>query len=1065
MSVPVVATDLVGRESSTARLRRVVDEVADGRGRLVLIGGEAGVGKSALAEYVCAYAAGAGATVAWGACWEGDGVAGFWPWQQVVRAVAGDDGVAAGTDLEALFPDAPSAGSDADAMRFRLFTAVAERLRRVAARTPLVVVLDDLHWADAGAVRLAGFVARQLFRDRVLLVGTYRELEIGADHPVGDLVAALPADAELVSLTGLDSTATGELIRRTMGADPSAELVAAVQRRTGGNPFFVTQLSRLAGGPADPPGPAAALPAVVGEAILRRLARLPEPTAELLRAASAVGGEFDGALLSAVVGIGYAETLARVETAVRAGVLVAAGAGRHRFTHDLFRESLYGALRGDARSRIHLAVATALRERAGVPPGELAHHFALAVPAVDPATAAGYAVAAAEHAGARLAYEEAVRHWRQALRLLEHGGPVPLAVRLSAAEALLRAGERAAAWTGFADAARLAARAGDAAALGTAVLGLHRLGADSDAARREVIDLLDQAAAALVDAPGDAAVALYARVLAALARTHRDGPGADPERATDLAYRACATAHASGDHAAMAWCLHARHDVIWGPGTATQRLAIADEMAAAATAGNVPDLVFRARFCRFVAMVELADPRALAGIRELEHLATELNLPTPRYLVLSRRAALAHLGGRDDDARRLGEQAVRFAELIGESAGFGVHASQRLMAALDRAGWAGAAQIRAELGDRAVRPELTPLFHAMMALGAGDRDAAAEILRALPLQTEESAEPSQLLAGAALDVELAAATGLAGRCADYYERLLPYERQMVVLGGVVSVLGPVSLYLGLAAAAQQRWDRAVAHLDDALTLTERLAARPLSARVRAHLGYVLLSRGAPGDHTRARRLLTDSAEVADELGLRALHDEATAALAGGAAVDPPAQAVFRRDGEVWTLRYAARTVQLRDAKGLRDLAALLAVPGQEVPAARLLAGADAPAPQLGGDEVIDQRARAAYKKRLADLDAEIAEAEDDHDDGRLARYTAERSALIDELARAYGLGGRVRRLGDTGERARSTVTARIRDALRRIERAHPELGDHLRASVATGRACSYRPATPTHWEL
>ncbi|RZU53635.1 AAA ATPase-like protein [Krasilnikovia cinnamomea] len=1069
----------MGRESSTARLRQVFEEAAAGRGRLVLIGGEPGVGKSALAEYVCAHAAGTGATVAWGPCWEGDGVSGFWPWQQIVRAAAGDDRVA-GTGLEPLFPDGPSAapGVDADAMRFRLFTAVAEQLRRAAARAPLVVVLDDLHWADAGAVRLLGFVARQLRRERALLVGTFREAEIGTDHPVGDLMAALPADAEVVSLGGLDCAATGELLRRTLGEVPSVELATAVHRRTGGNPFFITQLTLTPDSPAPMAEslPGSGLPTLVGDVILRRLARLPEPMMEQLSAASALGAEFDDALLSAVVGVGYAESLAQVEAAVRSGVLVPAGVGRHRFTHDLFRESLYGALPAGARSRTHQAIATALQQRSAaggaVTPGELAHHFTLAVPEIDPRVAARFAIDAAEDACTRLAYEEAARHWRQALRLLEQSGNVPLPVRLNAAEALLCAGERTAAWTGFADAARQAASVGDALALGTAALGLHRLGADSDPARREVVGLLNQAAAALPAAPGDPALALYARVLAALAREHHGGPRPDPRQATELAYRACATAHASGDKAAMAWCLHARHDVFSGPGTAPQRLAIADEMAVAAAAGNVPDLMFQAYFCRFVAMVELADPRALAAIRELEHLAAELNLPVPRYLVLSRQAALAQLGGRDHDAQRLGEQAARFAELIGESAGAGVHASQRLMAALNRVGWAGATEVQAELGDRAVCPELTPLLHAMAALGTGDRMAAAEILRALPLQTEQSPAGEQTLAGAAFDVELAAATGLAERCAAYYERLLPYARQMVVLGGVVSVLGPVSLYLGQAAVAQQQWDRAIGHLDDALALTERLAARPLTARVRAHLGAALLRRGGPGDRARAQTLLAEAATAADALGLRALHDETVRTLNRDTTVDaaappavPGATAVFRRDGEVWTLRYADRTVQLRDAKGLRDLAALLAVPGQEIPASRLLAGVDAPAQQLGGDEVIDQQARAAYKRRLADLDEQIAEAEDDNDTGRLDRYAAERAALIDELARAYGLGGRVRRLGDTGERARSTVTARIRDALRRIDRTHPELGAHLHASVTTGRACSYRPATPLRWEL
>jgi hypothetical protein len=179
--------------------------------------------------------------------------------------------------------------------------------------------------------------------------------------------------------------------------------------------------------------------------------------------------------------------------------------------------------------------------------------------------------------------------------------------------------------------------------------------------------------------------------------------------------------------------------------------------------------------------------------------------------------------------------------------------------------------------------------------------------------------------------------------------------------------------------------------------------------------------------------------------------------------------VFRRDGDVWTVAFNGRTVPLRDAKGLRDLAVLLAAPGREVAVTDLAAGVpggEAPAvAALGADPVLDDRARAAYRARLAELDDELAEADAHHDIERSARLAAERDALIGELARATGLGGRRRRLGDATERARSTVTARIRDAIGRIERAHPELGRHLRASIVTGARCAYRPAETVRWNI
>jgi hypothetical protein len=179
--------------------------------------------------------------------------------------------------------------------------------------------------------------------------------------------------------------------------------------------------------------------------------------------------------------------------------------------------------------------------------------------------------------------------------------------------------------------------------------------------------------------------------------------------------------------------------------------------------------------------------------------------------------------------------------------------------------------------------------------------------------------------------------------------------------------------------------------------------------------------------------------------------------------------VFRRDGDTWTLAFGGRSVPLRDAKGLRDLAILLATPGREVAATELVTGvanaAAAGLAGLGADPVLDDQARAAYRARLTQLDDELAEADRHHDIERSVRLATERDALIDELTSAAGLGGRPRRLGDVTERARTTVTARIRDAIGRIERVHPELGRHLRASIVTGARCSYRPAETVRWSI
>jgi hypothetical protein len=230
-----------------------------------------------------------------------------------------------------------------------------------------------------------------------------------------------------------------------------------------------------------------------------------------------------------------------------------------------------------------------------------------------------------------------------------------------------------------------------------------------------------------------------------------------------------------------------------------------------------------------------------------------------------------------------------------------------------------------------------------------------------------------------------------------------------VVGGAAAFQGPVDLYLGRLAASLGRAETAERHYRAALSFARRL--------------------GAPAWVRVAER----------QLG------------AGN---------LFRPEGQVWRLRYAGREVAVPDGKGLHDLAALLSAPGREVPVGDLLGLV---APPAGADPVLDGPARAAYKARLAALAAEVDEAEADHDLGRAERARTEREFLIGELAAATGLGGRTRRLGDEAEKARKTVTARIRHTIGRIARVHPELGAHLDASVRTGTRCVYQPLAPTRW--
>jgi hypothetical protein len=292
--------------------------------------------------------------------------------------------------------------------------------------------------------------------------------------------------------------------------------------------------------------------------------------------------------------------------------------------------------------------------------------------------------------------------------------------------------------------------------------------------------------------------------------------------------------------------------------------------------------------------------------------------------------------------------------------------------------------------------------------------------------------------------------------------LAPYDGQIVVTGGAVSVTGPVALHLGRLAAQTELCDTAVGHLRDAATIADRLDARGWAAMARAELGAVLLDTGNPAERAEAETLLRDAAEAADAIGMNWLAEHARSRLP---ATNPPIQA-FRRDGELWELGYAGHTIRLPDAKGLHDIATLLAHPGSQIPAAKLI-GVDAAAEaSYGADDLLDHTARTAYRQRLADLDADIDIAEAAHDPERAALARAEKDRLVEALAAAYGKGRRPRRLGDANERARKTVTARIRDSIARITARHPSLGEHLNATIRTGVLCSYQePTGAARWRL
>jgi hypothetical protein len=295
--------------------------------------------------------------------------------------------------------------------------------------------------------------------------------------------------------------------------------------------------------------------------------------------------------------------------------------------------------------------------------------------------------------------------------------------------------------------------------------------------------------------------------------------------------------------------------------------------------------------------------------------------------------------------------------------------------------------------------------------------------------------------------------------------------------------GATDRYLGLLASCMGKWTDADRHFERAVALNDRMGARPWVAHSRHDWARILLARDGPGDRERAAELLAEAARTAADLGMTVLERRVgeAFALAGGSpkpsrAETPPHPSLFRREGEYWSISFDGQSFRLRDSKGLRYLALLLAAPGREIHALELV-GSDrgGAAPRRDGPttaegdagEVLDAEAKAAYRRRIAELETEVQEAREWNDPTRAAKAEEELEFLVNELAGAVGLGGRDRRAGSAAERARVNVTRAIRAALDRIEEHSPDLGRHLASTIRTGIYCSYAPdpRVPMAWQL
>ena len=1073
----------VGRARALSRLLATVEEASRGRARLVLVGGEAGIGKTTLIGEASARS---DLLVGWGTCADAERTAAFWPWTVALRTLlAALDPTDAdaltridraelarllpeavepppdGTTSDPPGPEPMDAAPDTEVARLRLFDAVARFLERLARHRPTMLVLDDLQWSDPSSLQLLRFVAQPYRPVPFVIVGAYRHDELGSD--TARALAGLASYGDTVQLHGLSPDEVCELVTDAAGATAAASWAAAVHRRTDGHPFFVRQLTELL---ADPTQPAGRVPEASRDLVTRRVDRLSPPCRAVVEAAAVAGNELFPDVLGEVCDIDPATVALLVEDGVRAGVLTRDD-DRARLAHDLFRETIVAGLPVPQRFTLHQRLADALehRHRRGimVVPADLARHCAAAVPLEGGERAVRWARTAARAERARLAFGEAAAHLARARRAVEDTGDAQaggLLVDLLVEEAddRARTGNPDRARDLLDDATGRATVLGDAERLGQVALGVHRLGARFAMPRDGVIEVLDTARVAL----RGTGTALEAQLTASLARELHHSVPAQRPRARPLSERAITLARGLDDPQTLTACLLARHDVLWTPGRAADRLGVAREIAELAERTGDAERHAEGLLLTANALLEDGSPAFRAALTDYLYATDRFGQPRHDYMALTRRAALALIDGRLDDADDLISTASALGERIGEPDTGNVRMSQLLGLVRARG---EPEQLRATAAE-AIRWWIGVPSHAH-AVAAGflalagepaDLEGARRALDTVLALGTWRADQSYLWS-VFIGAMATAAARLEDRalCAELLTELEPMTHTCGVNGAVVCFMGSNAHWAGILARVLGRTDDAQRWLDQALTVHQRLGAAAWEAETSQELAALDTSTATTGNHADR------AAQLAADLGLEGV----TARLATTHGRPTRAQGVrdaeLRRDGEMWRVRHRSSSAHLRDLKGLADLAMLLSRPGTDV---HVLELAGAGHHDRDSGTLLDTTARDAYRRRLAEIDEDLATAHADNDTGRTQHVNTQRAALIAELSHAAGLAGRSRTLGtSTTERARKAVTARLREAIHRIEAVLPELGAHLDRSVITGTTCRYTPAEHLTWTL
>ena len=907
---------LVGRSRESALLRDWWTSVQQGAGRLLLVDGDPGIGKTRLVAELARAVEADGALVLWGRCDE-DPVAPFQPFAEALGRYfqsLSADRISGMPDWQltelsrlvlrlreyaAVFEEE---GGDPDSERFRFFEAVTATLNELSSSGPVLLVIDDLHAADQPTLLLLRHVLQGTDDAKLGVVGMFIDTEVPSDHRLRAMVADFRAAQPVatVHLQGLPSAAVEELVQDWPNAPD--DLVPQLCRLTDGNPLFLDELLRQVGyreaeqsDEGDAPVPPSLSPTeAIRELVARRVSRLPEDVIYLLQAAAVAGPECEPGIVAEAAELTTEQQLDAFDGAEESRLLRRVGQDirdRYVFTHTLVRDAIYGELLRGRRVRYHhkIAVATekAHADDLDTYVNELAHHFSMGAALADADKAVRYCRAAGDRALRLLAFEEAAVHFARALRVAEQHAPQDHEARCDAlialSEAQNRAGDTALANANFERAASLARAMGDRERLAAAALRAGPLSYQGILrATEEQVRLLEEARATL---PGTEDTRLRAMVTARLGLVTvytTDIPtSASLVRSLALSNEAVAMSRRLGDRIALGYTLNARMHALWGIEVAPERLATGTELGEIADEIGDEELALHGHLWRTRELLAQGD---VDGAREeiVRFQARDTGPVHPLHDSYSCNvsAMMALLVGDFETAEQLAQEALALAKDHSDLAQ-GFYGALMTWTWWQRGEFAGS--------DTAVRdvmvrtPTKYPTASAARALvfaESGEPEEALVLLQTLPADEWDrvagdlSEGLAMALAAAACSVIGQAAGPFAARV---YEAMRPYAgRVVVVRAPAAGCLGPADHYLGLLAESMGDLALAEVHHEAGLRLARRMDSPPFVAAAEVELARILRQRRPAADGERVAVLLRSGEESARAMGLHRLAQQAAA---------------------------------------------------------------------------------------------------------------------------------------------------------------------------------------------